>query len=74
MAIRKKIIKLVLLSCLILPISGCGGARAPVWTAVNLGAASSLWGVWGTSASNVYVLAQSWKIYHFNGSSWTEWY
>jgi hypothetical protein len=60
----------------VLVVSGCGGGQpphTPSWTATDLESSLRFYGIWGTSASNVYALEVNWKIYRFNGSSWSLW-
>jgi hypothetical protein len=49
---------LFILIGLILVVSGCGGGQpyTPSWTATNLESSLRFYGIWGTSASNVYAL------------------
>ena len=39
------------------------------WSRLNLGTYEDLWGVWGTSPSNVFITGSRW-LYRFDGESW----
>ena len=41
------------------------------WSAVNAGTSASLWEVWGSSASDIFLGGHSKSIYHYDGSTWT---
>jgi hypothetical protein len=44
--------------------------RAGVWTAMTSGTTTDLYGVWGTSGSNIYAVGASGAIYRYNGTNW----
>lgn len=39
------------------------------WSKLDLGTTENLWGVWGSSASNVFITGSQW-VYRFDGTSW----
>jgi PKD repeat protein len=41
------------------------------WTTITTGTSQSLWGIWGSSASDVYVGGDSNTLLHFDGSTWS---
>ena len=55
-------------------LTPCSDSTAPkptlVWTAVPSGTTNNLRGVWGTSASDVWVVGDQ-TILHYDGVSWS---
>lgn len=45
--------------------------EAADWTAQNSGITTNLYGVWGSSATNVFAVGEWGTVLHYNGSSWT---
>ena len=52
-------------------VSVPGVAPANLWTPASAPAASYLYGIWGSSPSDVYASSNSNLLYHYNGSAWT---
>jgi len=42
------------------------------WKPVSVGATAALWGIWGTSASNVWAVGAQGTILRYNGSAWAK--
>ena len=47
-------------------------AGAQVMSRINLGFSEELWGVWGSSANDIWAVGQSRRIVHFDGGGWSE--
>jgi uncharacterized protein YjdB len=46
------------------------GVRTNAWSAMTSGTTSSLFGVWGSAANNVFAVGSSGTIRRYNGSTW----
>jgi hypothetical protein len=40
------------------------------WTAMSSGTTETLWGIWGFSGSDVFVVGEGGTILHYNGAAW----
>jgi hypothetical protein len=63
------IVAIALLMAGLASLAGCG--KGPVWSALNSGTASMLYGVWGSSPSDVFAVGNVGTILHYNGSAWS---
>jgi hypothetical protein len=50
---------------------GFGGCGFIGWRELPVGATSFLWGVWGTSDVDVFVVGEGGNIFHYDGTTWS---
>ena len=41
------------------------------WSEMDSGTTDTLWGVWGSSGSDVFAVGDNGTILHYNGSTWS---
>jgi len=47
------------------------GAYAQTWSSMTSGTTNPLWGIWGSSASDVFAVGYMGTILHYDGSTWS---
>lgn len=67
---QKRLLALFLFSSVMLVPAGVNTAFAG-WTQMTSNTTATLYGVWGTSATNVYAVGASGTIMHYDGTTWT---
>ncbi len=54
---------------------GCGSDPEPEWSAIDIGPKTSLSGVWGSAADDVFIVggtSSTGEIHHYDGATWSE--
>ena len=64
---HKGLIQILLLIFFLTPVSVIAG----VWTPMNSGTSQALWGIWGTSATDVFTVSWYGVILHYDGNEWS---
>ena len=70
---KKRFITGLIVSLIVCTFAGpsqCDDFECRCWSKMNGGTSEDLWGVWGTSASNIYAVGENSTILHFDGSDW----
>jgi hypothetical protein len=81
---KKKIATVVLALAVLVPVifpstwvyaapddSSENGMTDNIWSAMDSGTTEDLYGVWGSSASDVFAVGWNGTILHYDGSTWT---